>query len=47
MNRALWAWVLEKAWKVDMKFSRRKSLIGGGDFENDARLNRSGTEWEN
>jgi len=33
--------VLEKAWKKDTKFSRRKSLIGNSaEFENDARLNR-------
>ena len=34
MNGVLWAWVLKKAWKIDMKVLH-KSLIGNGtEFEN-------------
>jgi len=42
MNRVLWARVLEKVWKIDMKVLQKKtSLIGNNAavFENDARLN--------
>ena len=33
MNEALWAWVLEKAWKLNTMVFRKK------EFENDAGLN--------
>ena len=41
MNGVLLAWVLKKAWQVDVNVVRTKSLIGNGaEFENDTRLNR-------
>jgi len=36
MNGVLWAWVLEKAWKIDTK----GLMDNGTEFENDARLKR-------
>jgi len=26
MDRALWAWVIKKAWKIDMKILRKKEF---------------------
>jgi len=41
MNGVLLAWVLEKAWEIDMKVILIESLLGNGtEFENDSRLNR-------
>jgi len=40
MNGALWAWVLEKAWKIDLNVLHRKEFDRHWcTVENDARLN--------
>ena len=39
MNGVIWAWVLKKAWKIDMNVLQKKEF-DRQEFENDARLNR-------
>jgi len=43
MNGTLWAWVLEKIWKIDTKVLQKREFARPW-FENDARLNRQQLE---